>query len=113
MNERKKAPVFYWPWIPIAKRGLACRWFILIRSKFKDDDGLHRHEQVHIAQQSAFGLPRYLWRYYTDPYFKADVEAAAFRYGSGYSAERTLYILVEDYHIQADIASESVNKVYE
>lgn len=107
-QERKRVPVFYVPFRPIYRRGIACYWFILIRSKYSGDLNLLHHEEIHISQQRNIGLLKYLWRYYTDKRFVAEVEYAAFKYGSKYTDRRIKHILENNYNVPIDVINEVI-----
>ena len=107
-------PVFYVTFRPLGHDGLACRWFILINKDFRNDEGLHKHERIHIQQMKDVGVLKYLWRYFVrhwmgDSRFRAMVEMDAFRYGDHFSDSHIIRILVDNYGVPRNIAEEIVD----
>lgn len=99
-------PVFYLKTLgPKHRKGLACYWFILIRTDERQNVGLLNHEEVHIEQMHEHGLIKYLWRYFTKPKFRAKMEVEAFRW-QGYNCGRIEQNLIKFYHITPDMARE-------
>lgn len=99
----------YVPWIPFGFDGVACRWFYIIKSSHREDQGLHEHERLHCMQMKTDGVVKYLWRYFTDDLYRAQVEYAAFKYGSKYSDTRIQGILVNRYRIPLGVARRVCN----
>ena len=90
--------------------GMALRFMILIRKERRNSDSLKRHEFVHIQQQKDLGFLFYLWKYFRNPRFRADVEAEAFLCGTGLTERQTVRVLIDKYKIPASIAYRSVEK---
>ena len=97
-------PVFYVPWLPLKLRGLACTWFIVIHRAHKLDKGLHEHERIHCLQMRSEGTLKYLWCYFTDDKYRAQIEFAAFKYGSKFPNTRIQAILVNKYRVPMAMA---------
>ena len=99
----------YVPWLPLKLRGLALRWLILIRSDSRYDEGLHRHERVHIEQMKEVGTLVYAYKYFKSQEFRAGVEAEAFMKGSGYSKAKTFHILKDFYMVDEMVARQATS----
>lgn len=106
-----KYPILYVPFKPLGyRRGAACYWFIMIKKDFKGDQGLIDHEKCHLRQQRDIGLFKYAWLYLVkkDPRFIAEVEYAAFKYGSKYTDGRIKHILENNYNVPIDVINEVI-----
>lgn len=100
----------YVPFNPFGYRGVALWFLIVINKRFKDDKGLLAHEYCHIRQQRDYGFFTYMYRYWRDLEFRAEMEYRAFKYGSGYPPERIHALLTLRYGIPSKIAEEVIGR---
>lgn len=102
--------VFYIPHIHklTSFHGFALRWFVIIDKKSSCDLLLHDHERIHISQQKHYGFFVYLLRYFTDSYFRAEMEYQAFRVGSMFTEEQAKEIMARKYFIPEHVIEETI-----
>lgn len=103
--------VIYTPFKPFGYRGLATPWVIVIAEEFKGDQGLLKHELVHVQQFKRLGWLYYMWRYWVlrNKAFIALMEYEAFKKGSGYHDAHIIEILVSRYGVSRALAEEVVS----
>lgn len=107
----KKARVFHVPFKPFGfEKGAACYWFILINKKYKGDEALVKHEEVHIHQQHKIGLIKYLWEYFVkkNQQFILEMEFEAFIVDGRYSKDKIATILMDNYYLPTKLVLDYV-----